>query len=101
MFRVTEIEANAFSDMRIRSVKLPEGLKVINEQAFSRTPITSIIIPSTVTEIKSYAFHNTPIKSVVIPNSVKKIDVGAFSMCGSLTESRCLPVWIGWETPCS
>ena len=86
VFRVTEIEANDFSDMRIRSVKLPEGLKVINEQAFSRTPITSIIIPSTVTEIKSYAFHNTPIKSVMIPNSVKKIDVGAFSMCGSLTE---------------
>lgn len=52
-FKVTEIGAAAFADMKIKSVTLSPGLKTIGSHAFSRTRITFINIPSTVTMIDS------------------------------------------------
>lgn len=85
-FRVTEIGDGAFSEMKMKSVTLPEGLKKIGAQAFSRTQITSINIPSTVTEIKDRAFLDIQtLKSVTVPDNVKKMGLGVFSMCKALT----------------
>lgn len=91
-FKVTEIGAAAFADMKIKSVTLSPGLKTIGSHAFACTRITSINIPSTVTMIDTRAFHNMPaITSITIPNSVTKIGHSAFSMCTALREVT-LPV---------
>ena len=81
-FKVTEIGATAFADLKIKSVTLSPGLKVIGDQAFTRTRISSITIPSTVTEINNRAFAEIPtLKTITIPNSVRKLGLGLFTLC--------------------
>ena len=88
-FKVTEIGATAFADLKIKSVTLSPGLKVIGDQAFTRTRISSIPIPSTVTEINNRAFAEIPtLKTITIPNSVRKLGLGLFTLCTGLTSAK-------------
>ena len=87
-FKVTAIGATAFTDLKIRSVTLSEGLKTIGTQAFSRTALTSLDIPSTVTKLEPRALAEMPqLKSIVIPDAVKHIGHSMFSMDKALTSA--------------
>ena len=89
VFRVTEIGAAAFCEMKVKSVTLPMGLKSIGDNAFMNSTISEINIPATVTNIGKGAFSNIPaLKTISVPNSVKTIGHSCFVACTGLTEVK-------------
>ena len=89
VFRVTEIGASAFCDMKVKSVTLPMGLKSIGVNAFMGSTISEISIPATVTNIGERAFSDIPaLKTISVPNSVKTIGHSCFVACTGLTEVK-------------
>ncbi|MDR1398992.1 MAG: leucine-rich repeat domain-containing protein [Treponema sp.] len=66
-----------------QDVHIPDqinGLPVtaIGEEAFAEMPLTSVTIPNSVTNIGYGAFANTRLTSVTIPNSVTNIGDSTF-----------------------
>ncbi len=78
---VEYIGKRAFSDTILKSVKLPENLKVLRKYAFSGCSyLEKISLPDNLTTIESGAVsycHN--LKKLSIPANVKKIEQGAFN----------------------
>lgn len=84
---VTAIGDNAFSDMPLTSVYLPDSLVTIGANAFKNCEeLYEIEIPDKVETIGEGAFQNTGISSVEIPGSVETIEKGAFMYCQNLTD---------------
>lgn len=75
-------------------LKLPKGLKLIEDEALSSNYIEEIVFPSTLTSIGSYAFRYTRIKEAVLPETVTNIGVGAFVYNQSLTK-------VVWPAACA
>ena len=57
---LTSVGPFAFSNAKIASVTLPDGLKAIYYEAFSNNNLTTVTIPSSVTTIEGNAFLNNP-----------------------------------------
>ncbi len=70
----------------LKSVIVPEGVKVLNYSAFATCyALETIQLPSTLTTIGEYAFSTcTSLKNVIIPESVTSIGHFAFVSCTSL-----------------
>ena len=108
-YTVTAIQTNAFKEMDIESVVIPEGVTFINYGAFQNCKnlkkvvmqgnmdiiesyafsycynLEEVIMPDTLNEIGSNAFYNCEsLKSIVIPEGVKTISSTAFTYCSSL-----------------
>lgn len=85
------IEKEAFCECHLTSVTIPNSVTTIEEMAFCDCQgLTSITIPSSVTSIGSYAFYwCNGLTSVTIGNSVKSIGDYAFDNC-RLTDVTCL-----------
>ena len=82
---ITELDANAFSNKSdLRSVILPDTIRVIGDCAFMNTPIESISLPDSLEYIEEHAFDNSGLTSVTIPSGVKTIKEKAFRNCKSL-----------------
>ena len=89
---ITEIYGGSFSgafsgNRHLRSVKMPEGLKLIGTNAFeSCTNLTSVEIPYGVEKIDTGAFDScTNLTYLEIPDSVVRIE-SAFSFCENLEQ---------------
>ena len=84
---ITSISSNAFTNSRLKSIKLPSGLKSISEQLFYNCKeLTSVVIPDGVESIGRRAFmYCSKLGSVTIPNSVTIIEMEAFCECIGLT----------------
>ena len=72
-----------------KEIILPENCKgenyTIGENAFDNLDITSVIIPNGVTGIGIYAFNNcTKLKNITIPGTVTYIDSRAFNNCNAI-----------------
>lgn len=67
---LTVIEPGALGSTGIKSIRIPEGISVINRSAFnSCKSLESIIIPSNVIKIDDVAFrNNVSLKEIVIEN---------------------------------
>ncbi|MBQ8349776.1 MAG: leucine-rich repeat protein [Ruminococcus sp.] len=67
---LTVIEPGALGSTGIKSIRIPEGISVINRSAFnSCKSLESIIIPSNVIKIDDLAFrNNVSLKEIVIEN---------------------------------
>ncbi|WP_167485732.1 leucine-rich repeat protein [Geobacillus kaustophilus] len=78
-YSVVEIAENAFLNSGIRSVVIPEGVKLIGDQAFMGNELTSVDIPGSVTRIGDWAFFDNDLTSVTIGSSVEYIGLRAFS----------------------
>ena len=76
----------------LKSVTIPEGVKIIGEYAFyDCNNLESVIMPEGVKSIEEYAFSGCDnLESVTIPESVKSIGKYAFSGCDNL-ESVTIP----------
>ena len=75
-----------YSDNKLTSLILNDGLVSIQFAAFRFCLFTSIIIPSSVTSIGAGAFGGcSSLTSIIIPDSVTSIDFQAFYGCSSLT----------------
>ena len=87
-FRVTGIDASAFSDYSgLTSVTIPNSVTSIGYCAFiGCTGLTSVTIPNSVTSIGECAFSDcSGLTSITIPNSVTSISQGVFEGCSGLT----------------
>lgn len=67
---LTVIGSGALGSTSIKSIRIPEGISVINRSAFnSCKSLESIIIPSNITKIDDLAFrNNVSLKEIVIEN---------------------------------
>lgn len=63
----------------LHSIKLPEGLKKINNGAFFNSYIDFIQLPSTVTYIGQSAFSKSYIKELLLPDNIVELPTGSFS----------------------
>ena len=70
----------------LKTVKLPDGVKIIKDSAFFGTKITDFELPETLTDIEQYAFsENNSLTSITLPASLKHAE-SPFLECGALTE---------------
>jgi len=77
------------NNLRIVSLVIPEGVKIIGSCAFSNQKnLASVTLPSTLTHINSLAFSNSGLRTVRIPNSVVFIGLHAFMDCVNLTDAN-------------
>ena len=92
-FASDELPVCAFGGMGLTSVKLPAGLKRIDEGAFAGcTSLVEVVMPSTLTAIGDYAFAGcSALSSVTLPASVEQVGAGAFMRCLSLTSFEVEP----------
>lgn len=86
---VTEIGSNSFSGKSfIKSVELPETLKIISQDAFKNcSSLEAIVIPSAVSIISEYAFAGcVSLKEIQILSALTIIGHCAFEGCTALKE---------------
>lgn len=83
---VVSIGKEAFYDMNLREVTLPDGLITIGGAAFMRCrKLEKVVIPETVTTIEINAFGSCEeLTEIHIPGSVREIGEYAFHFCGSV-----------------
>lgn len=75
----------SFYSKNIKSVKFPEGLKIIEPSAFARNEIKELVLPNGILEISDAAFYDNKLDNINIPTSVTKIGEGAFD-CNLVTK---------------
>ena len=83
---------------KLKSVKLPPGLKILGDFAFNKTAsLEKIVIPKSVDRIARSAFSCSGIKEVLFEEPNDKIDLegSAFINCMNLTEVT-LPSGLTW-----
>jgi len=70
----------------LKSVKLPEGIKKINDDVFkSSKSLQEVILPTTLKEIGKYSFYGCRfLKEIIIPDDVTMIGESSFADCRSL-----------------
>ena len=84
---VTGIAGGAFRDFNLVSVKLPDGVTIIEDDAFYGCEgLTSVNFPSGLEYIGRQAFHRTGLISVNLPDGITGIERGTFSRCEDLVE---------------
>ena len=85
---VTSIGNRAFSGSGLTNFEFSDAgnLKTIGNTAFSNTKIKSMVIPDGVTTLGSYVFGYGPIQSVTIPASVTSVGNYFFEETSSLNE---------------
>ena len=70
------------------TIKIPEGVEVIEHHAFADSGLTDIEFPYSLTEIGSMAFMLTRIgmggKRIMIPYTVERMGIGVFTGCTEL-----------------
>lgn len=84
---VKEIGYAAFSETKIKKVKLPSTIKKLNQQSFSRASLLeSINIPSGIKEIPDFCFYFcSKLKNITLPEGVETIRYAAFTGCNEMT----------------
>ena len=75
---ITNIGISAFRENYLTSVTIPNSVTSIGDYAFGENQLTNIIIPNSVTSIGSRAFEKNQLTSITIPDSVTSIGNGAF-----------------------
>lgn len=72
----------------LKTVTIPEGVKIIGECAFSGcVNLTKVTMPNTLTEIRDGAFYGcSKLSEISIPDNVHWIYSNAFSECTGLTK---------------
>ena len=82
--------SGAFSGTRLRSVRLPDGLKTVGRSAFYGAKVTELTIPDSVETIAESAFAAAELKSLKLSKNLKEIGPAAFS-CGKNTQQYVVP----------
>ena len=84
------IESYAFNTTtNLESIEIPEGVEEIGYAAFAYSGVTSVQLPNTLLKIGDYAFTGVDqMTSINIPNSVKHIGKDAFANGGTQTSLK-------------
>lgn len=64
----------------IKNLRLPKGLKRIEEDAFRVNNLGNVELPKTLEYIGNSAFNGNQLTEILIPDSVKELGLGAFSL---------------------
>lgn len=85
-FVVTDLSDDSYKNLKVKRVKIADGVTAIEEEAFYECRnLTEVIIPDSVTTIGKKAFEFCIyLNSITIPNSVTFIGKDAFSCCYNL-----------------
>ena len=84
---LTTIGDEAFSNRKITSIDLPEGLLTIGNEAFSGNDFTEIVLPDGIYMIGDDAFRSCQnLKTVTLPSDLRFLGLSPFGYCGSLKE---------------
>ena len=75
---VTTVGENAFRDVQITSVVIPEGITTIEPWAFNNNLLEAVGIPESVTTIGEYAFCANKLTTISIPDGITHIANGVF-----------------------
>ncbi len=79
---ITSIGRAGFCGCHLESLKLPDKLKVLEEDLFLSASVEKkLTIPSRVTHIKTGAFHSFSTGTLIIPDSVTEIEWRTFDYC--------------------
>jgi uncharacterized repeat protein (TIGR02543 family) len=78
-YPVTIIGDNAFRQMGLTSVTIPNSVTIIGDSAFRDNLLASVVIPNSVTTIGNDAFIGNQLTLATIGNSVTTIGNGAFA----------------------
>ena len=76
---VIEISNNAFNNIQLTAIIIPNSVTHIGYLAFRYNQLTSIVIPYGVEDIKAWAFAQNNITSVSLPNTITSIGGSAFA----------------------
>lgn len=70
----------AFESVKIKTLKIPEGIKEICQYAiYDCTELESIILPSTLEKIDSFGIYNTAVTEIILP-SINLQTINSFSL---------------------
>ena len=84
---LTTIGDEAFSNRKITSINLPEGLLTIGNSAFSSNDFTKIVLPDGIYMIGDDAFRGCQnLETVTLPSDLRLLGLSPFGYCGSLKE---------------
>lgn len=88
--KVVGIGPKAFSNTKVKTVKIENGPEYIGEHAFLYcNSLNSISIPNSIKTIGKYAFaSDRSLTKIALPDSVTKVGESAFSDCISLTDVK-------------
>lgn len=103
--KLEKIGNSAFSCCsNLKTIEIPEGIKIIGDYAFSEAPITEINFPESLCKIGTYVFSQSSISTIVIPESVEVIEGpfkegGLFIFCEASEKPS---GWAdGWDFNCT
>lgn len=87
-FQLTEIHESSFMNcINLKSVILPNTVRIIDRNAFFRcTSLKEIVLSDNIEIISDFSFTQTSITSITIPANVNTIGKYAFFGCEQLTE---------------
>ncbi|KAK8835883.1 hypothetical protein M9Y10_040261 [Tritrichomonas musculus] len=86
---IQEISFFAFSKSNIKSLTVPDDVKVIDYCAFYEcSKLESVTLPSSLNYLDFFTFSYSNLFEITIPNSVLTIDYGCFYRCHNLTKVK-------------
>ena len=80
----------AFGGTKLRSVRLPDGLKTVGSHAFYGAKVAELTIPDSVETIADSAFTAAEVKSLKLSKHLREIGPAAFS-CGKNMQQYVVP----------
>ena len=80
--KVKTIQANAFYDIQLETLTLPEHIIEIGDQAFANNKLSKVDLPVGLERIGEKSFANNNIAHLELPNTVKSIGSEAFDSAG-------------------
>lgn len=83
---VTDINANGFANIPLKSIKMPDTVKNIGNGAFTNTNIKSVVIPPLVTKLEQNIFNSCEKLESVDLSNVSVISLDVFYYCTALKE---------------
>lgn len=85
-YDVTKICSQAFAGQRdIKSIKIPNTVKVIEDDAFINSNIQEVQMPSSLEYLGAHAFENCPfLVEITIPKGISEIKAATFLKCSNL-----------------
>ena len=83
---VTTIGGGAFEGTTLKSIVIPEGVTLIENEAFKDCKsLETVSLPNSLERIYPFAFRNSNISSISIPAGVKYISEDVFDGCNNLS----------------
>ena len=86
--KTTSIADGALNNKAVKTVTIPETVKVKGAYAFAESGITEIVIPNSVVSIGNNAFQSAALKKITLSNALETMGKAMFKDCASLASVK-------------